>query len=170
MAISSAAAAIAAEAPPQVALLRQVDGIERRAAMRAVQWWRELAAPRHLPSFADVVERGADELWPHLFGLEIGADAAASRFVFANAHPREAIGRDPSGLTMAEAWPAEAQERALFLHEAACDLMGPIDESGRWSQAGDSIVYRCVLLPFSDDQRRVSHLVGAFSYRRLRFL
>jgi hypothetical protein len=164
---------IAAETAAQLpyaglgATVSRVDGIERRACSQALQWWRELAAPRHMPAMATVTPENAGGLWSHLFVVEVGNEPSGNRFVFANDFLRSALGEDPTGRTMREVWPEEAQPRAYFLQEAAIDLMSPIDEAGRWSRADGDVLYRCVLLPLSDDQRRVSHLLGAFSFRKL---
>ena len=163
------AAAPAPVVPDPAPALARVDGVERRACSRALQWWREAAAPRALPGIGAFDFGAAGELSPYLFALRLGEDPAGNRFIHAGETIRAALGFDPSGRSMMEAWPRDARDRALFLQKAAADLMNPIDEAGRWAApGGDEIVYRCVLLPASDDQRRVDHLVGAFSFRRIR--
>ena len=150
-------------------VLARIDGIERRACSRALQWWRELAAPRPLPEIGAFTFDSAGDLGPYLFALHLADEPTANRFVCAGETLRSALGFDPTGRTMMEVWPRDARDRALFLQRAAAELMNPIDEAGRWTAAdGEEVVYRCVLMPASDDQRRVDHLIGAFSYRRLR--
>lgn len=146
-----------------------VDGVERRACSRALQWWRELAAPRRAPSRAAINQAAGGEMWSHLFILRCAEDPASSIFEHAGAMLRSALGRDPTGLALATAWPSESYERAHFLQKSCADLLTPIDEAGRWNLVGEDIVYRCVLMPLSDDQRRASHLLGAFSFRRLAY-
>jgi len=146
-----------------------VDGVERRACSRALQWWRELAAPRRAPARSRVDAASAGELWPHLFILRCAEDAGANQFEHVGAMLRSALGRDPLGLTIATAWPQESLERAQFLQKSCADLLTPIDEAGRWNLVGEDVVYRCVLMPLSDDQRAASHLLGAFSFRRLAY-
>jgi hypothetical protein len=64
--------------------------------------------------------------------------------------------------------PREIVGRALYFQKAACDLMAPIDEAGRFTRAdGAQIVYRAVLLPLSDDQRSANYLLGVFSFRTI---
>jgi len=160
-----AAAPDAGPAPPPP----RVDGIERRACSKALQWWRELAAPRHMPEFETVSAAPAGELQEFLFAIEVGAEPAANRFVMAGESLKRALGFDPTGKSMVEVWPRPARERACFLQKATAELMNPIDEAGHWTNDdGDDVVYRCVLLPLSTDQRRVDHLLGAFSFRTIR--
>ncbi len=155
--------------PVLVSALTRVDGIERRACSRALQWWRELAAPRGIPSMSAVTEQSAGDLWPNLFILECAGSPGLSQFVYSGQVLRSALGHDAVGRTLAEIWPQEAFERACFLHQSASELLVPIDEAGRWSFPGEDIVYRCLLMPLSDDQRHASHLLGAFSFRRFAY-
>ena len=161
--------AVEPEAGPAPTLAR-VDGIERRACSKALQWWREHAAPRHMPEIEAVTAAPAGELQDYLFAIEVGEEPAANRFVMAGEALRSALGFDPTGKSMIEVWPRAARERAFFLQKATAELMNPIDEAGRWTNDdGDDVVYRCVLLPLSADQRRVDHLLGAFSFRTIRY-
>ena len=62
----------------------------------------------------------------------------------------------------------EVVNRTLYFQKAACDLMAPIDEAGRFKRRdGIEVLYRSVLLPLSDDQREANYLLGAFSFRTL---
>ncbi len=149
--------------------LARVDGVERRACSRALRWWRELAASRRAPAFTEVTQLSAGDLWPNLFILESMGSPGLNQFIYSGQVLRSALGHDPVGCTLAETWPQEGYERACFLQESCADLMAPIDEAGRWSFAGEDIVYRCLLMPLSDDERRVSHLLGAFSFRRFAY-
>ncbi len=158
-------------APPETPLaltsaLMRVDGVERRACSRALQWWQALAAPYRVPKRSAVTEQSAGDLWPNLFILECAGSPGINQFVYSGQVLRSALGHDPVGRTLAETWPHEAYDRACFLQESCSDLLAPIDEAGRWSFAGEDIVYRCLILPLSDDQRHASHLLGAFSFRR----
>lgn len=146
-----------------------VDGVERRACSRALQWWRQLAAPRRTPSRAAIDGAAGGEFGPNLFILRCAGDPADNVFEHAGAMLRSALGRDPTGLPLAAAWPGAALERAIFLQKSCADLLTPIDEAGRWTLAGEDIVYRSVLMPLCDDQRRATHLLGAFSFRRLAY-
>ena len=82
---------------------------------------------------------------------------------------REALGGDPTGKNVGDALPREIVGRALYFQRAACDLMAPIDEAGRFTRTSDNveILYRAVLLPLSENQREANYLLGAFSFRTL---
>jgi hypothetical protein len=145
------------------------DGIERRACSRALQWWRELAASRHAPSRGAIDAAAGGEFEPNLFILRCARDAADNVFEHAGMALRSALGRDPTGLALAAAWPGALLERAIFLQQSCAELLTPIDEAGRWTLAGEDIVYRSVIMPLCDDRRLATHLLGAFSFRRLAY-
>jgi hypothetical protein len=146
-----------------------VGGIERRVCSRVLQWWRDLAAPRRTPSRATIDAADSGEFGANLFILRCAADPSGNVFEHAGPTLRSALGRDPTGLDLAAAWPAGALARASFLQRSCAELLTPIDEAGRWSLAGEDIVYRCVLMPVCDDEGRTTHLLGAFSFRRLAY-
>lgn len=167
--MSIATAVAEFDAPMSTPDIVRADGVERRACAQALQFWREAAAPRRMASVTAVRPETTGALWPHLFLVEWPGEFAGARFVHAGAVIEEALGRDPSGLTMAESWPLASLERVRFLQETTVELMTPIDEAGRWQRSGSEVVYRCIWLPMSDDQRVVTHLLGAISFRRLHF-
>ena len=148
---------------------QNVDGVERRISATAVQYWRELAAPRRYPSRTQVTNGSAPGLWDYFFIIKVGPDAADHVFEYCGSVLREALGGDPTGKTVGDALPREIVGRALYFQKAACDLMAPIDEAGRFTRASDNVevLYRAVLLPLSENQREANYLLGAFSFRTL---
>jgi hypothetical protein len=147
---------------------QNVDGVERRVSATAVQYWRELAAPRRYPGRAQVTEQSAAGLWDHFFIVKVGPDASDHVFESCGRVLREALGVDPTGKVVGDVMPGEIVNRAMYFQKAACDLMAPIDEAGRFKRRdGVEVLYRSVLLPLSDDQREANYLLGAFSFRTL---
>ncbi len=153
---------------PAAAYTGAIDGVERRIAANAVQYWRELAAPRRYPGRAQVTRESAPALWENFFIVKVGPDAAEHVFEQTGPVLCEALGCDPAGKAVGDVLPREIVGRALYFQKAACDLMAPIDEAGRFTRAdGAQIVYRAVLLPLSDDQRNANYLLGVFSFRTI---
>jgi hypothetical protein len=147
--------------------LSVVDGIERRASERGLRYWRELAAPRRYPALSDVTEEGAGELWRNMFVVELADAVEDHRFVQAGSVVCEALGRDPTGRLVAEVLPKPICTQALYRQRMAAQLGVPLDETGHWvNEAGEVVLYRAILLPLSDDQRHVHHLLGVISFRR----
>lgn len=148
---------------------QNVDGIERRISSTAVQYWRELAAPRRYPSRVQVTNGSAPTLWDNFFIVKVGLDAAEHVFEVCGRVLRDALGSDPTGKLVGDVLPPEIVGRSLYFQKAACDLMAPIDEAGRFTRPTDQVevLYRAVLLPLSDDQREANYLLGAFSFRTI---
>lgn len=142
------------------------DGLERRVCSLALQYWRELAAPHRYPSRAQVTRESAPSMWEHFFIVDVGAEATDHVFVQAGAVLCKALGCDPTGRKVADMLPRAIVGRALYYQKAACDLMAPIDEAGKWVRPdGTEVLYRAVLMPLSENQRAANYLLGAFSFR-----
>ena len=145
-----------------------IDGIERRISSTAVQYWRELAAPRRYPGRTQVTRESAPCAVGQFLHHQGRPRCRRARVRARRRALREALGCDPTGRIVGDVLPREIVGRALYFQKAACDLMAPIDEAGRFTRAdGVEIVYRAVLLPLSDDQRVANHLLGAFSFRAI---
>ena len=155
-----------ASATPAPALAR-ADGIERRANERALGYWREVAAPRRYPAFADIDLDSLGDLREHLFVVEIGGSVEDYRMVAAGGVIADAFGRDPTGHRVAEVLPQKIRKQSLYRQEMTARLGTPLDETGHWvDESGAVVLYRSILLPLSDDQRHINYLLGAFSFRR----
>lgn len=159
-----------AQAPMEPVTLSScaIDGVERRISATALQYWRELAAPRRYPGRTQVTPSSAPGLWDHFFIIKVGMDPAEHVFEYAGPVLCAALGSDPTGRAVGDVLPREIVGRALYFQKAACDLMAPIDEAGRFKRRdGTEIVYRSVLLPLSDDQREANYLLGALNFRAI---
>lgn len=146
------------------------DGAERRACALSLSWWRGLICPDSglMPTRAQIADAEAPSVWPHFFYLRCAPRAMSNVFEGAGPVLCDALGHDPRGWEMGDAWPREALERAAFLQQTAADLSMPIEEAGRFRIDGDVVTYRCLLMPVTDDGTRVSHLLGAFAFNRAR--
>ncbi|MFM8679272.1 MAG: PAS domain-containing protein [Alphaproteobacteria bacterium] len=152
--------------------LPRMDGTERRTCALALLWWQDLAGDPRAPTRQDIATAPAPDFWKHLFLLRCSAhDAESNRFEWAAPVACQALGLDPKGRSLAQAWPADALERAAFVQRSVADLLVPIEETGRWrSPDGGDIVFRCLLLPVADGEAPASHLLGVMSFHRQRAL
>ncbi len=150
-------------APPTIV---RSEGVERRANSRALKYWKEIAGANKFPGRGQVTAATAGDLWDHLFVVEVTPSPTQYKFVLAGAVLIAALGRDPTGETVASAIPGGMGTRTLFFQQAAVGLKGPVDDAGAWTRDdGVQILYRSILLPLSDDQNTVNYLLGAFSFR-----
>ena len=78
---------------------------------------------------------------------------------------RNAWGRDPVGLAAKNVLPS-ATERGLVFWRVAAEMRKPIADVGTFTnQKGEDVLYRSVFLPISEDGKRITHLMAAFSYK-----
>lgn len=138
---------------------------ERRLVGRALAHWDSLRGERRLPSRSQFFPGplGGDD--PNTFVIEVGAHEHDDRIVHAGRALIEALGSDPTGKRVIDVLPS-ATERGLSFCRVAIDLMKPIADVGRFiNRNGADVFYRSVLLPLSDDQKRVNYVLGAFSFK-----
>ena len=145
---------------------RQVSPVrstEKRLVSRALSYWEHLRGGRNLPAVADLSGVPAPFDDEHLFIVKLGRTEQDDEIVAAGDAVAEALGYDPVGTPVAEALPS-AREKGLAFCRAAAELKKPLADVGRFfNRAGREVTYRSILLPFSDDQRNVNYVIGAFS-------
>lgn len=157
-------------APDANALLARVDGVERRVCTRAVAAWRALAAPRRFPAGAQIEALEPAELHEHFFVLEVPPSGEPPRCVSAGPVMRRAIGRDPTGRPLTELLPPPIGQKLAGAMRDAVATGTPVGDAGRWARPdGSDVVYRAVLMPLSDDQRRIDAVLGAINFRTLAY-
>ena len=99
----------------------------------------------------------------HLFIVKLGRTEQEDEIVAAGNAFAEALGYDPVGTPVADALPS-AKEKGLAFWRAVAELKKPLADVGRFfNRAGREVKYRSILLPFSDDERNVNYVIGAFS-------
>lgn len=152
----------------QLPSLDAVDGVDRRTCTLALNYWREIAAPRRFPSLEQVTRETAGALWDHLFIIAVNAQPGDYTYMRSGQVLARALGFDPTGRKVTDVLPREIRNRVLYFQKTAVDLSSPVDEVGRWLRPdSNQIIYRSVVLPLSDDQRQINYLLGAFSFRTI---
>ena len=138
---------------------------ERRIVGRALGFWDSLRSETAFPRCGDCLAKFDERILPGMILIEVGADAESDTIVDCGPDFIDALGRDPVGLPVCEILPS-ATERGLVFWRVAAEMKKPIADVGGFCNAdGHEIVYRSVFLPVSEDGTRVTHLLGAFSYR-----
>jgi hypothetical protein len=150
----------------QLPVLDAVDGVDRRTCTQALNYWREIAAPRRFPSLEQVTRESAGALWEYLFVIAVTGQPGEFTYMRSGDILNRALGFDATGRKVSDVLPREIRNRVLYFQKTAVDLSSPVDEVGKWLRAdSNQIIYRSVVLPLSDDQRTVNYLLGAFSFR-----
>lgn len=139
--------------------------VDRRLAGRALMHWESARRGRELPSLADYDAAGLPFSPSNTFVIRIAPRENDDEIVRAGEASSRAFGRNPVGLRALDIMPS-AVERGLRFHRTAAELRKPIADVGGFTNArGREIMYRCVLLPLSEDQKTVDHVLGVFSFK-----
>ena len=136
---------------------------EKRLVSRALSYWEHLRGGRPLPAVADISGVPAPFDDEHLFIVKLGRTEQDDEIVAAGNAVAVALGYDPVGTPVNDVLPS-AREKGLAFCRAVAELKKPLADVGRFfNRAGREVTYRSILLPFSDDQRNVNYVIGAFS-------
>ncbi len=140
-----------------------VRSTEKRLVSRALSYWEHLRGGRSLPAVADLSGVPAPFDDEHLFIVKLGRTEQDDEIVAAGNAVAAALGYDPVGTPVNDVLPS-AREKGLAFCRAVAELKKPLADVGRFfNRAGREVTYRSILLPFSDDQRNVNYVIGAFS-------
>jgi hypothetical protein len=138
---------------------------ERRAVGRALSCWDHLRKSKQFPSRADYLEIFDEDLTKGVIVIEFTPQEEDDRIVECGPLFRNAYGRDPVGLAAKSVLPS-ATERGLIFWRVAAEMRKPIADVGEFTNRhGENVLYRSVFLPISEDGKRITHLMAAFSYK-----
>lgn len=144
---------------------RERSSVENRLVGKALKFWESARRDGELP-LSSVLEMddcpfGAEDS----LVIEVGVSELDDRVVAAGERVRDALGRDPTGLSVLDTLPSST-EMGLSFCRASVDLKKPMADVGRFfNKKGQEVLYRSILLPLSDDGMRVNRVVSAFSYK-----
>ena len=138
---------------------------ERRAVGRALSCWDRLREFKPFPSRADCLEIFDDDLTDGVIVIEFTPREEDDIIIECGPHFRDAYGRDPVGLAAKAVLPSST-DRSLIFWRVAAEMRKPIADVGEFTNLhGEDILYRSVFLPISEDGKRITHLMAAFSYK-----
>lgn len=138
---------------------------ERRAVGRALSCWDSLRPGSGFPTPAGCLDAFHPGLKPGIIVIEVGEHEEDDRIVECGPWFRAAMGHDPVGAAAKDVLPSSTDRRLIFWRVAA-QMQKPIADVGGFTNiAGEEILYRSVFLPVSEDGRRITHLIAAFSYK-----
>ena len=140
----------------QIALPR-----ERRLNMRLMAFWWDRRADRRFPSVEDFDPEELSDVWTHCFTLtpEEPCDQSAFRYV------GDTIAA-ASGLTQTEITVDHVSKNSLLDHATrnvneVLAQQVPVIRSGEFvNEDGETVMYRSILLPLSQDQETINCVVG----------
>lgn len=142
--------------PEQSALPR-----ERRLNMRLMAFWWDKRADRRFPSVEDFDPEELSDVWAHCFTLEPKDPYETSVFHYIGHNLAAVSGVSESELTVDEICENSLLDHATRNVPEVLSQQVPVIRSGEFeNQEGVTVMYRSILLPFSQDQTTIDRIVG----------
>ena len=141
-------------------------GSERRMINRVASYWDEIRGERHFPAMTDIEPPRLDDIKSNCFVLDVSksVDEPIIRFIGDALSENGKVARAGESLNT-------VPKRTLFGrvsdHFLECVANGaPVGIEAEFDdEAGETIMYRGVLLPFSDNGTSVDFVLGAISFK-----
>ena len=141
-------------------------GSERRMINRVAAYWDELRGERHFPAMTDIESPRLDDIKSNCFVLDVSksVEEPIIRFVGDALSENGKVAKAGESLNT-------VPKRTLFGrvsdHFLECVANGaPVGIEAEFDdEAGETIMYRGVLLPFSDDGSSVDFVLGAINFK-----
>jgi hypothetical protein len=158
--------AIASPASHTRSIAPSSDGADRRICGQAQLLWQKRCNGRRFARRDSVALPTLGALADNAFILAMANPSEDSFVVDCGDGVRAALERDPVGQRLIDVIPRRLRGRLAAAVRYSGEMGIAVDDSGSWRHAdGPVVLYRATLLPLSDDQDHVDHLLGVLSYR-----
>lgn len=140
----------------------RVKGAERRLTLRLLNYWQEVKGVRSFPTCGDINSQAIADIWPNCYLLRIEKNDEEPIFDYLGEKLAKFSGVFVSNQSFTETRHQTLLDQAIRYYRDALDTRAPVvgdDEFVRFD--GTRIIYRSIILPLSDDQERITHLLGA---------
>jgi hypothetical protein len=142
------------------------QGMERRMVLQVLAHWRELRGDRAFPSFQDVDPRTIPDIWDNIFVLDLAGFPNDPLFRLAGDSFTASTGSSLRNIRVSEVPPNTLAEQSVSYYREVIERGVPISRGGEFIKAdGTKVLYRGVILPMSDDDTKISGLLGAANCR-----
>lgn len=143
-------------------------GRERRVVGQALSYWHEVRAHRALPLLDEIAFDADPILAGKLFLLDVREGVEGCRFTYEGGCLSEAFHcADAQGARLHEALPSDVADHLTDMVRAVVDFRKPLADAATLPRVrgGGLLKHRMVVMPVSCDGTRVSHVLGAYSYK-----
>ena len=135
--------------------------LERRLNMRLMAFWWDRRADRRFPTLEDFDPEELNDVWTHCFTIRPADSRGECAFQYIGDTIGKASGIEKQGITVAEVGENTLLGHATHNVEEVLEQQVPVIRSGEFvNEDGQTIMFRSILLPLSQDQSNVDHLVG----------
>jgi len=133
---------------------------ERRLVLRLMAYWDDLRNEREFPAVEEIDPETIGDDWPHCFILRLAEPTSAARL--------QAVGDDllnghilEPGTQIADCPADTLLYQALKPLNRMLDKGIPMSIGGEAEIGGTPTLYRSILLPLSNDEATIDHVLGA---------
>lgn len=138
---------------------------ERRLVLRLMAYWDDLRGERQYPSAVDIDPAEVGEDWQHCLLIELAEPVEHSIF----RHVGDALRPDaeglPENLELRHCPPGTLLRHATHYLSRMLSKGVPMSIGGDWELESGHFLYRSILLPLSNDDARVDHVLGGANGR-----
>lgn len=140
---------------------------ERRAVLRVLRHWRAACRDREFPSRRDIdpTEIAAD--WKYCFIVDIPDSGGVPSFAYVGEALQIPVWEGRSGARVTDCPPGTILAVATNYIDKMLESRLPLSHSGSAMHGGQVVLFRSVLLPLSDDERRIDGVLGTANFRRV---
>jgi hypothetical protein len=151
---------------PAIVVPPRAGALERRVSGQLEHLWQQRRNGRAFPLRDAVALPTLGAIGEQAFILALATPYEDSFVIDCGDQVRAALSRDPVGQRWIDVVPRRLRRRLTDAVRYAGQLGVTVDDAGSWRRAeGPVVLYRIMLLPLSDDQNQVDHLLGVLSYR-----
>ncbi|MFQ5959329.1 MAG: PAS domain-containing protein [Alphaproteobacteria bacterium] len=131
-------------------------------------YWERIRLGRPLPAMRDVDPQRLPVDWSECFVVPIAEGGGEPRFEYVGDSLIVDCGQDPTNRPVSSVPADTLLGRSTGCLAEAVTRRAPVIVEGRFRHtAGDDVLLRGIVLPFSRDRKTIDYLLGATSCRRL---
>ncbi len=137
-------------------------------------YWQDKRAGRPMPTRADLTPTALRKHLDSIAMIDVLADGTDFRYRLVGTALTQYFLKDPTGLTIAEAWPEEAGPLAARVRANLCHVVAarvPVHVYGtlQWPDLAPE-AFAALYVPFSEEGEKVTMIVNLFTFDRQRIL
>ena len=143
---------------------RAEHGRERRRTEHLISYWEALKGDRRFPARRDIDPAAIPDLWQHSFLARLspgGREMSFERFGPLMSDDSDLTGDQAAALSHSTGM---LIEWIRSLSRETYELGRPVIDSDTFIADSQEILYRCAVVPLSDDQRSINYLFGLVGY------
>lgn len=138
----------------------------RRGHERLLAYWKELSGERKFPEETDIDTDAIADLWNSCFLLNTGKDAGHGfKYEFMGPSLIEAYGVDLTGQAHTEQTEPNIVSILKAFEQVTSIGEHVVDESEFINTSGQTVKYRCCLVPFGSAPDQVKYILGLMRWK-----